>query len=406
MDEEHAIALTDAKLRALKPRNKPYKLADFDGLYIHVTVKGGKLWRFKFRFAGVERLLSFGPYPVISLKQARNLRDDARVNLTNGVDPASLKREEKLGAQENAKNTFATAAEGYLSKKTKEGRAPATLRKIEWLLGLANTEFGNFPLSEVSPRTVLGVLKKREKLGHYETAKKMRSTIGGVFRFAIASGLADNDPTFALKDALISPTVTHRAAITDKAALSGLLRAIDAYHGQATTRIALRLLMLTAARPGELRVAQWDEFDIEQCVWNVPAIRMKMRKAHNVPLSKPTLGLLDELRAQTGWGKFLFPSNGSCKKQISENTFNQALRRMGYGPDQVTAHGFRATFSTLANESGLWHPDAIERAIAHVEKNEIRRAYDRGQHWDERVRLADWWGEVLETLAMEIINPI
>ena len=246
---------------------------------------------------------------------------------------------------------------------------------------------------------IFNTLKKREELGHYETAKKLRSTIGGVFRFAIASGLVDNDPTFALKGALISPTVTHRAAITDKVAFGGLLRAIDRYHGQVTTRIALRLLILTAARPGELRIAQWDEFDIEQRVWNVPAIRMKMRKPHMVPLSKPTLGLLEELRAHTGYGAFLFPSNGSCKKQISENTFNQALRRMGYGSDQVTAHGFRATFSTFANESGLWHPDAIERALAHVEKNEIRRAYDRGQHWDERVKLAEWWGEELQHLV-------
>ncbi|MBL4616921.1 MAG: tyrosine-type recombinase/integrase [Robiginitomaculum sp.] len=396
MDKEYVIALTDAKLRALKPRNKPYKVADFDGLYVNVTVKGGKLWRFKYRFAGIERLLAFGAYPIIGLKSARNLRDEAKTNIANGIDPSNLKRKQKQGMYDNARNTFTAASAGFLSKKIKEGRAPATLHKIEWLLAMANADFGKLPLSEISTRMILITIKKRENLGHYETAKKLRSTIGGVFRFAIASGLVDNDPTFALKGALISPTVTHRAAITDKAVFGGLLRAINRYHGQVTTRIALCLLILTATRPGELRLAQWDEFDIEQRVWNVPAIRMKMRKPHMVPLSKPALDLLEELRAHTGHGAFLFPSNGSCKKQISENTFNQALRRMGYGSDQVTAHGFRATFSTFANESGLWHPDAIERALAHVERNEIRRAYDRGQHWDERVKLADWWGEELE----------
>lgn len=358
---------------------------------------GSRLWRFKYRRAGKEKLLAFGAYPAIGLKQARILRDEARANLANGLDPAMLKKEAKITKLRNTHNTFEAVAARYIEKKSKEGKAKATLKKNKWIISIANKDIGGMPMGDITAPIVLGSLRKREALGHYDTAKTMRSVIGAIFRYGIANGICENDPTFALKDALIRPQRQHRPAITDKAELGRLLRKIDDYSGQAKTRIGLKLLILFATRPGELRHACWNEFDYEKRVWHIPAPRMKMRKEHHIPLSDAAIELLEELRIHTGWGDMLFPSQSSSKKPISENTFNQAFRRMGYGSDQVTSHGFRATFSTLANESGLWHPDAIERAIAHVEKNEVRRAYDRGVHWEERVKMADWWAAFLKS---------
>jgi integrase len=237
-----------------------------------------------------------------------------------------------------------------------------------------------------------------EAKGNNESAMRMRSAAGQVFRYAIALGIAENDPTYGLKDALTKAPVRHRSALTDPEQVGALMRAIWGFDGQPTTRLALQLLAMTALRPGELRMAEWEEIDTESSIWTVPAHRAKMRRPHMVPLSDQALGALQELRELTGWGQFLFPSIRSSKRCMSENTLNAALRRMGYSGDEMTAHGFRATFSTLANESGLWHVDAIERALAHVERNEVRKAYARGEHWEERVRLAAWWSTFLDEL--------
>jgi len=282
---------------------------------------------------------------------------------------------------------------------TKEGRSKATLTKLTWLLNDARADFGHMPIADITAPVILKTLKKREKLEHYETARRMRSRIGGVFRYAVASGITDTDPTFALQDALIRPKVTHRAAITDKDALTELLRKIENYSGQPTTVIALKLLIQFATRPGELRHARWDEIDYAAKVWHIPASRMKMRKPHSVPLPDTALALLADLQELTGWGELLFPAQTSSKKPISENTLNQALRRMGFTADQVTSHGFRSTFSTFANESGLWNPDAIEAYCARMDRNAVRRAYNRSLYWDERVRMADWWAGELQDIA-------
>ena len=394
------MALTDAKIRNLKRKDRPYKIADFDGLYIHVTPKGSKLWRFKYRIQGKEKLLAIGVYPAISLLTARKVRDDARTQVASGIDPSKLKREGLLADKDIQNGTFRKVAEMYLNKIEKEGRAKATMKKNRWYLEMAISDFGNRPLGEITSPTVLRCLRKPEGRGHYETARRLRSSIGSVFRHAIAIGLADNDPTFALQGALIRPTVVSRAAITDKKKLGGLMRAIDGFQGQMTTKIALEMLAIVATRPGELRHAVWSEFDFKESIWTIPAQRMKMRLPHKVPLIKRVVELLEQLQKLTGYGDYLFPSMRSSKRPMSENTLNAALRRMGYSGDEMTSHGFRASFSTLANESGLWNPDAIERALAHVEKNEVRRAYARGEHWDERVMLADWWANFL-TDSME-----
>ncbi len=261
-------------------------------------------------------------------------------------------------------------------------------------------------MATITPPEVLEVLRKVEARGRHETARRLRAIIGEVFRLAIATGGATNDPTFALRGALIAPKVKHRAAITDPAALGGLLRAIDGYDGQVTTHAALRLMPILFPRPGELRLAEWSEFDLGTALWKIPAARMKMRREHRVPLPGQAIAILLELKRITGYGRLVFPGYGRGSRAgqpveprpISENTLNGALRRLGYGPDDMTSHGFRASASTLLNEAGKWTSDAIERALAHQEADDVRRAYARGEHWQERVAMAQWWADWLEQL--------
>ncbi len=395
---ESVLALTDAKIRALKAKSKAYKVSDFGGLYLFVTSKGSKLWRLKYRHNGKEGKLSYGPYPEISLKDARDLRDEAKALLKKGHNPAQIKQQTKDEELSVSEHIFNKVADQFVDKLTKEGRSPATLKKLHWLLEDARQDFGHMPITEITAPIILKSLRKRESFGHYETANRMKSRIGGVFRYAVASGITDTDPTYALKDALIRPTVTHRAAITDEKTLAELLQHIKNYTGQRETAIALQLLMQFACRPGEIRNAKWEEFDIVNREWTPPKERMKMRRHHSVPLPDNIIALLGELRALTGWGTLLFPSQMSSKKPISENTLNQALKRMGFGPHEVTPHGFRSTFSTFANESGLWNPDAIEVYCARKDTNSVRGIYNRSLYWDERVKLADWWANLLMEL--------
>lgn len=390
------MPLSDIQVRNLKPREKAYKVSDFEGLFVLVKLNGSKLWQFKYRMDGKERLLSIGVYPDVSLAQARKAKESARASIAAGIDPSAAKQQEKRQRREVSGQTFERLGAEFLSKQRKEGRSAATLSKTEYHLKLASRDFGRMPITEITAPIILKTLRKVEAKGNYETAQRLRSRIGSIFRYAVASGIADTDPTYALRDALIRPTRKHRAAIIEPKALGRLMNEIDVFEGQATTRIALKLLALLAQRPGEIRRAKWSEIDFVKKVWLIPADRMKMRRDHIVPLPDQALALLDELRRMNGNGEYLFPSLRTWTRPMSENTLNGALRRMGYSGDEMTAHGFRASFSTLANESGLWNPDAIERALAHVEKSEVRRAYARGEHWEERVRLADWWAGYLQ----------
>jgi integrase len=392
------MPLSDAAVRNLKPREKPYKVSDFDGLFVLVKPTGSRLWQFKYRLNGKEKLLSIGPYPETSLADARSKRDAARIMVAKGIDPSEVKQEQKRRKHQASELTFALLAGQYLDKVRQEGRADMTMRKLEWLLEMANADLGDRPIAEISAPDVLRCLRKIEARGTHETARRLRSTIGTVFRYAVASGLASQDPTYALKDALIRPSPTPRAAIIDPKELGKLLLAIEGYNGQRVTRIALELLALLVPRPGELRQARWDEVNFDAGVWSIPAERMKMRRPHRVPLPQQAMALLHDLRDMTGHTEFMLPSLVSVKRVMSENTLNTALRRLGYGAEEMTAHGFRSSFSTIANESGLWNPDAIERALAHVEANDVRRAYSRGEYWDERVRMAAWWAETLGSL--------
>ncbi|MBN9222776.1 MAG: tyrosine-type recombinase/integrase [Mesorhizobium sp.] len=389
------MALSDVKCRNARPASKVVKLSDGGGLQLWVQPGGSRLWRLAYRFDGKQKLLALGSYPLISLAEARQARDDAKRLMLAGIDPG---QQRSLRKAESAKDSFRSIAHEYVEKLKKEGRADRTISKVKWLLDFAYPTFGDKWIREIDPATVLTALRGVEVRGRYESARRLRSTIGTVFRYAIATSRAEADPTPALRGALISPTVTPRAAITDPKALGGLLRAVDAFDGQPTTRAALKLMALLFPRPGELRAAEWHEFDFESSVWIIPQARMKMRRPHRVPLSRQAISVLTSLREISGGGSLLIPSVRSSSRPISDNTLNAALRRMGYGKEEVTAHGFRATASTLLNECGKWHPDAIERQLAHIENNDVRRAYARAEHWEERVKMMQWWADYLDEL--------
>ncbi|MCW2314892.1 integrase [Rhodoblastus acidophilus] len=390
------MALTEMEVRNAKAESGPRKLFDGGGLYLRVDSKGSKLWRLAYRFGGKERTLSFGGYPEVSLKAARTKRDEAKAQLSEGIDPNQAKRSARALAVVATANTFDAITKEVLDKKRREGKAETTMGKLEWIFGLALPFLGARPVSEITAPEVLAVLRHVEARGRLETAGRLRAVIGQVFRYAIATGRAENDPTFALRGALTVPKTKHRAAIVDPVALGGLLRSIDGYEGTPEVRAALKLLALTFVRPGELRNAFWSEFDLDAGRWVIPEGRMKMRRPHRVPLAPQAVGILRELHAITGRGALLFPGVRSADRPMSENTMNAALRRLGYGKDEMTGHGFRAAASSLLNESGKWNADAIEAQLAHVENNAIRKAYARAEYWDERVRLMAWWADYLD----------
>lgn len=393
------MPLTDSAIRALKPREKAYKVADEKGLYLQVTPSGGRLWRVKFRVSGgIEKKLALGAYPEVSLKQARAARDEARAHLANGVDPAQRRRREKHIAKINAVNTFEAIALSYIAKNRRDGLAEATVSKREWFLKLVKHSLGHRPISEIAPYEVLDAVRPYEAAKNDEKAHRTLQFIGQVFRYAVVNQLVPSDPTRDLRGALSSRKPKHLAAILDARKAGELLRAIEGYEGGALTKTALKLSALLFVRPGELRGAEWQELDLDAGVWRIPAARMKGRIEHVVPLPRQAVELFQSAREMTGHGRFVFPSIRSLSRPMSENTVNGALRRLGYTGEEMTAHGFRAMASTLLNESGNWSSDAIERALAHKDRDTVRAAYHRGKHWAERVEMAQWWADHLDGL--------
>lgn len=398
------MALRDLDIRALKPTDRIYKQTDERGLYIEVRPSGAKLWRLKYRYAGKDKRIAFGAYPEVGLAEARRRRDEARRQLRDGIDPGAERRREKLLAKYNAANSFGDVAREYIAKMVADGRAEATTSKANWLLEQM-APIGGRPIAELKPIDVLGALKRIEAKGKHETARRCRSFASRVFRYGVATGRAETDPTSVLRGALISPKVRHHGAILEPDALGELLRSIDAYSGNLITRLAMQVAPHLMARPGELRKALWPEFDLETAVWKVPADRMKMRRPHAIPLSRQVLDYLAELYELTGPDGYTFPAFHTSRRPMSENTINQAFRRMGYAVGEVTAHGLRTTASTLLNESGKWSADAIERSLAHADKDAVRGIYNRGAYWNERVAMHQWWSDHLDELRLTGPTP-
>lgn len=393
------MRLTDVLCRQTKPGPVRKKLSDGGGLQLWVQPNGTRFWHLAYRYAGKQKMVALGPYPAVSLAEAREQRNDAQKLLRSDVDPAA-ERKQRIEEQSLPGQTFKEVAIEFVEKHRREGRAGATLVKKEWLLDFAYPSLGAKRVSDIRPIDVLKVLQEPESRGCYETARRLRSTIGAVCRYAIATARAENDPTAALRDALTTPTVKPRAAITDPKKFGALLRTIDAFDGEPTTRAGLKLLALLFPRPGELRTAEWTEFDLDGSVWTIPAAKTKMRREHKIYLTPQAKKVLEELQIVTGHCKLVFPGLVKTDKPISENTLNLALRRMGFSQDEMTSHGFRASASTLLNESGKWSADAIERQLAHIENNDVRRAYARGLHWEERIKMMTWWANYLEKLRV------
>jgi integrase len=398
------MALSNTAIRNARPGDKPRKIFDERGLFLLVQPSGGKLWRLKYRYLGKEKKLSLGQYPDVTLKAARERRDEARSLLANGADPTSVKVQVALEAKEAAANTFSAIAAEYIAKIEKEGRAAVTIKKTRWLLSLMERSLGARPIAEITPAELLVTLQKVEAKGHLETARRMRSLSGRIFRYAVATSRGASDPSALLKGVLVAPKVKHHSAILEPDKVGELLRAIDGYSGQPLAHLALQLTPHLFVRPGELRRAEWSEVDLDKAIWTIPADKMKMRHAHLVPLSRQSLDLFESTKAISAGQRYIFSSLYPGNRPMSENTINAALRRLGYSGDEMTAHGFRSMASSLLNESGKWSPDAIERALAHKEVNAVRGAYNRGAYWNERVKMAQWWSDYLDELRCETLS--
>ncbi|WP_298194344.1 integrase arm-type DNA-binding domain-containing protein [Novosphingobium sp.] len=395
------MALTDFAIRAAKAKDKPYKLGDTLGLFLLVQPTGGKLWRFKYRVDGREQKLTIGTYPEVNLSAARKRRDEARQQLAAGKNPAFEKKREKLRATQQSENTFTALSKEYCDRRKRDGVrpwAPATAERSEYLLSLLNDTIGVMAIAEIEPVDVLAAIRKIEARGTMESARRTLQLAGAVFRYGIATARLRSDPTRDLKGALITPRAKNYSAITDASRVGELLRAIDGYQGQGLTKRALQIAPHVFVRPGELRHAEWSEIDLDGGVWTIPAEKMKMRKRHVVPLSRQVVELFAEIHTATGPTGYVFPCLRTRARPMSENTLNAALRRLGFSKDEMTAHGFRSMASSLLNESGKWHPDAIERALAHGDSDRVRGAYHRAAYWGERVEMAQWWSDYLDTL--------
>lgn len=391
------MSLTDTKIRNAKPQDKQYKIFDRDGLFMIIAPSGGKWWRFKYRFGGKEKLLSLGTYPEIGLANARSLRDRGREQVAAGIDPGQQRKAIKASKAE-AENTFEVVAREWHTKFTptwSKKHADTIISRLEnnvfpWL--------GTRPINNIKAPSLLMVLRRIESRGALETAHRVKTICGQVFRYAVATGRSERDPAADLKGALPSPQKKHLAAITEPEKVGGLLRAIDGYEGHFVTKCALRLAPLLFVRPGELRQMEWAEIDLEAAEWNIPAEKMKMELPHLVPLSRQAIEILNEIQPLTGTGKYVFPSPRTPKRPMSNNGVLSALRRMGYEKDEMSGHGFRAMARTILDEVLQIRPDFIEHQLAHAVRDPNGRAYNRTAFLQERREMMQTWADYLDGL--------
>ncbi|MEI2388060.1 integrase arm-type DNA-binding domain-containing protein [Breoghania sp. JC706] len=344
------MALSDRACKAAAAGEKIKKLSDGGGLQLWIMPNGSKLWRLAYRMDGKQKLFAIGPYPAVSLAQARSARDDAKQSIRDGIDPISARRQAAIPTP--TAPTFGAVAAELIEKHRREGRKASTLERKEWLLRVANGALKDRELASITAGEILEVCRKEEAKGHFETASRLRSLIGEVFRYAIASQIVETDPTQALRGALTAPKEKHFAAATTWKDFAGVIRAVDGYEGQPGTRVALLLMAYLFPRPGEIRAARWSEFDLDRATWTIPAERMKMGREHKRHLARPALDLLEELLEISSGAGLVFPGLRSPTRPMSENTLNAALRRLGFTKAEMTSHGFRSTASSLINEDG------------------------------------------------------
>ncbi|MDO3377062.1 tyrosine-type recombinase/integrase [Geoalkalibacter halelectricus] len=392
------MPLTDAKIRNLKASDKQSKHFDGDGLYLLVTPAGGKGWRFKYRFDGKEKLLSFGSYPEISLSEARQRREEARQQVARGMDPSELRKAHRTASAECAANSFEVVAREWIGKQ-RNVWTPANISVVTRSL-----ETNVFPwigkrgITDLKAPELLKVLRRMEERGVLETAHRVRTICGQVFRYAIATGRAERDIAADLRGALSPPKKKHLPAITDPTKVAEFLRAMDCYEGSLIVKSALRLAPLVFLRPGELRKAEWTEIDLNEAEWNIPAEKMKMKQPHLVPLSKQAVEILREIHPLTGGGRYVFPCTRSVTRPMSDMALSAAIRRLGYGQGEMTPHGFRAMARTILDEVLQFRPDFIEHQLAHAVRDPNGRAYNRTSHLAERRKMMQTWADYLDKL--------
>lgn len=389
--------LTDTFLRNAKPKGAKEKFADGGGLYIHIAPTGGKLWRMAYRFEGKQKTLYVGAYPAVSLRDARNRRDEAKILIANGIDPSALKQACKASEKAAIANSFEGIAREWFGKNEAVWSASHRENTIARLEKDVFPPLGGVPIADIEAPQLLNAIRQIEKRGAVETAYRVLSLCGQVFRYGIVTGRCKRDVAQDLRGALEKRRAGHFAAITDPKRLGELLRDIDAYQGSLTVRYALQIAPYVFTRPSELRCAEWCEFDFEKALWTIPTQKMKTKQAHLVPLATQVIARFEELREYTGDGIYLFPSERERVRPISDMSLLSAVRRLGYGKDEVTVHGFRATASTMLNGMG-YVPDVIERQLAHGEKDKIRAAYHRTQYMDERRTMMQAWADYLDGL--------
>ena len=394
------MSLSDTQLRNMKATGKAKKISDGGGLYLHLSPAGGKLWRMAYRFEGKQKTVCFGAYPALSLKEAREKRDESKALLARGIDPSLHKQAAKAASIAETANAYEVVAREWHAKYA-PGWTESNAERV--LARQAKDVFpfiGKRPIAQISAPELLTVLRKVEERGALDTAHRILQDTSRIFRYAIATGRAERDPAADLKGALTVPRKGHFATIVDTKEIGQLLRDVDAYSGNLVVRAALRLAPYVFVRPGELRKAEWTEFDLENAEWRIPAKRMKMRVLHIVPLSRQVLGILCDLHPYSGDGPYLFPSLRAKSAPISDMTLLAGLRRLGYAKEQMTVHGFRSLASTLLNEQG-YNKDWIERQLAHGERNSVRASYNYAEYLPERRKMMQSWADFLDSLRGE-----
>lgn len=397
-----ALSALTVKQAVIKEKN--YRLADGNGLALLIHTNGSKYWQLRYRHLGKEKLLALGVYPDISLAEAREKAQVARKELSNGIDPSELRKVKKAAQFESAENSFSAIGLEWFAKQ-KPAWAERHSTKVQWMLEKNLFPWlGNRPVSDITPPELLSVLRRIESRGAIETAKRTKQVAGQVFRFAVATGRADRDPSLDLKGALAAPVKKHLASITDPVAVGPLLLALDGYHGSPVVRAAIRLAPLTFVRPGELRQARWDEIDFDAAEWRIPAERMKARQPHIVPLSKQAIDVLREIEPLTGRFEFVFPSARSPRRPMSDNAVLAAMRRMNIGKEEMCGHGFRAMARTILDEVLGYRVDWIEHQLAHAVKDANGRAYNRTAHLSGRKTMMQGWADYLDSLRVQAVG--
>lgn len=403
------IPLSETQLNKAKPKEKPYKLTDGGGLYLLVTPTGGKLWNLKYRYNDKEKKLSLGNYPAVTLADARQRRQDAKKLLANDVDPGELKKSIKATGKDIAANTFEVIARQWHLKFSSAGKWSPT-HSADILHRLEKDIFpplGTRPISEIKPKELLTVLERVASRGALDTAHRLRHHCGMIFRYAVVHEYAKKDIAADLGGALPPVKGGHHAAATTPKELAQILRAIDDFTGSFVVKSALQLLPMLFCRPGELRAAEWSELNFDDCIWEIPAVRMKMKQPHIVPLSKQAICVFKSLHTLTGSGKYVFPGHRSPLRCMSDNALNAALRRLGFTKEEATAHGFRASARTILDEVLKFSPDYIEHQLSHSVRDALGTAYNRTTHLDERTKMMQQWSDYLDGLkAMGKVIPL